>query len=127
MTIGQRIRRMRLALGLTLRQVERSTGIGVSHLSQIENDFRNVNVSKLQALADCFGCHVADFFPRESEPEPEFMRSKPLTPTQREVLKAMEDKALARHLLEQARMKVRYKAAQSRRKRESKEKDKDKE
>lgn len=99
-----------------MRQVERATGIGVSHLSQIENDLRNVNVAKLEALATCFGCAVADFFPRRGESEPEFFRAKALTPTQREVLRAMEDRALANHLLEQARMKVRYKSAQSRRK-----------
>lgn len=116
MTIGQRLRKARLSRGLTLRQVERATGIGVSHLSQIENDLRNVNVAKLEALATCFGCAVADFFPRRGESEPEFFRAKALTPTQREVLRAMEDRALANHLLEQARMKVRYKSAQSRRK-----------
>lgn len=116
MTIGQRLKKARLAKGLTLRQVERATGIGVSHLSQIENDLRNVNVAKLEALAASFGCAVSDFFPRKGEPEAEFFRAKPLSPTQREVLRAMEDEAMSAHLIDQARMKVRYKAAQSRRK-----------
>ena len=120
-SIGQRLRMMRLARGLTLRQVEQSTGIGVSHLSQIENNLRNVNVAKLQALANCLGCSVADFFPRSGDPEPEFLRAKPLTPTQRGVLKAMEDKAMARHLLEQARMKVKYKATLARRRHEKRQ------
>lgn len=115
MSLGQRLRLARLARGLTLRQVEEATGIGVSHLSQIENDLRNVNVAKLEALAACYGCAVADFFPRAGEPEPEFLRAKPLTPSQREVLKAMEDEAIAKHLLEQARMKVKYRALQARR------------
>lgn len=115
MTIGQRLKLTRLAKGLTLRQVERATGIGVSHLSQIENDLRNVNVAKLDKLAKCFGCSVSDFFPRRSEPEPELFRAKPLTPTQREVLKAMEDEAISGHLIEQARMKLRYQASLARR------------
>ena len=119
--VGRRLRTVRLARGLTLRQVERATGIGVSHLSQIENDLRNVNVAKLEALAACYGCAVAQFFPRKGEPEPEIYRTRPLTPTQREVLKAMEDKEVAEHLLEQARMKVKYKAARARRRRAAKE------
>ncbi|MFQ5893022.1 MAG: helix-turn-helix domain-containing protein [Nitrospinota bacterium] len=118
--IGHRLRMVRLARGLTLRQVEGATGIGVSHLSQIENDLRNVNVAKLEALAACYGCALADFFPRAGEPEPDIYRAKHLTPTQREVLKAMEEEGMAEHLFEQARMKVRHKAVQARRRREAK-------
>jgi transcriptional regulator with XRE-family HTH domain len=119
--IGRRLRTVRIARGMTLRQVEQATGIGVSHLSQIENDLRNVNVAKLESLAACYGCTVAQFFPRKGEPEPDVYRARPLTPTQREVLKAMEDSDMAEYLLEQARMKVKYKASQARRRRATKE------
>lgn len=120
-SIGQRLRMARLAHGLTLREVELVTGIGVSHLSQIENGYRNVNVVKLEALAVCYECTVVDFFPRAGEPKPDFYKAKRLTPTQRKVLNAMENEAMAKHLLEQARMKVKYKAAKARRRRAAKE------
>jgi len=120
-SIGQRLRMARLAHGLTLREVELVTGIGVSHLSQIENGYRNVNVVKLEAMAVCYDCAVADFFPRAGEPKPDFYKAKRLTPTQRKVLNAMENEAMAKHLLEQARMKVKYKAAKARRRRAAKE------
>lgn len=37
-TLGQTLKDARVARGLTLRQVERDTGIHNAHLSQIEND-----------------------------------------------------------------------------------------
>lgn len=104
-SIGKTLRRIRESKGLTLKKVEDQTGIGVSHLSQIENDLRNINVAKLEKLADCYGCEVADFFPRRPRGRTAFSRGKPLTQAQEEVLQAMEDKEIARHLLEQARMR----------------------
>ncbi len=113
--IGKRLRRMREDQGLTLKKVEEQTGIGVSHLSQIENNLRNITVTKLEKLADCYGCEVADFFPRSLRSRSTFRRGKPLSSAQEEVLRAMEDKEVARHLLEQARMRRLAKRAESRR------------
>jgi transcriptional regulator with XRE-family HTH domain len=104
-SIGKTLRRIRESKGLTLKKVEEQTGIGVSHLSQIENDLRNINVTKLEKLADCYECEVADFFPRRPRSRRTFSRGKTLTQAQEEILRAMEDKEVARHLLEQARMR----------------------
>lgn len=114
-TIGQRLRKIRESRGMTLRQVEAKTGIGVSHLSQIENDLRNINVAKLEKLAACYGCEVADFFPRRGRGRSSFSRGTSLSRAQEEVLQAMEDKAVARHMLEQARMRLLMKRSQARR------------
>ncbi len=103
--IGKTLRRMRDTKGMTLKKVEELTGIGVSHLSQIENDLRNINVAKLEKLASCYECEVADFFPRRVRARKASTKSKPLTKAQEEVLRAMADKEVARHLLEQARMR----------------------
>lgn len=113
--VGKTLRRIREAKGLTLKKVEEQTGIGVSHLSQIENDLRNINVTKLEKLAACYGCEVADFFPHRPRGRKAFSRGKPLTPAQEEVLRSMEDKEVARHLLEQARMRRLLKRSESRR------------
>lgn len=113
--IGKTLRRMRETKGLTLKKVEAQTGIGVSHLSQIENDLRNINVDKLEKLAACYGCEVADFFPHRGRERTDVSQLKPLTPAQQEVMRAMEDKEVARHLIEQARMHRLFKRSEARR------------
>ena len=117
--IGKTLRRMRDAKGMTLKKVEVQTGIGVSHLSQIENDLRNINVAKLEKLAACYECEVADFFPRRVRARKTSTKSKPLTKAQEEVLRAMADKEVARHLLEQARMRSLIKRSGARRRSQS--------
>lgn len=114
-SVGKTLRRMRESKGLTLKKVEAQTGIGVSHLSQIENDLRNINVSKLKNLASCYGCEVADFFPHRGRTRVAVSGREPLTAAQQEVLRAMEDKEVARHLLEQARMRRLLKRSEARR------------
>ena len=89
--IGKTLRRMRETKGLTLKKVEAQTGIGVSHLSQIENDLRNINVDKLEKLAACYGCEVADFFPHRGRARTDVSQLKPLTPAQQEVMRAISD------------------------------------
>ncbi len=113
--IGKTLRRMRETKGLTLKKVEAQTGIGVSHLSQIENDLRNINVDKLEKLAACYGCEVADFFPHRGRARTDVSQLKPLTPAQQEVMRAMKDKEVARHLIEQARMHRLFKRSEARR------------
>ncbi len=113
--IGKTLRRMRETKGLTLKKVEAQTGIGVSHLSQIENDLRNINVDKLEKLAACYGCEVTDFFPHRGRARTDVSQLKPLTPAQQEVMRAMKDKEVARHLIEQARMHRLFKRSEARR------------
>lgn len=115
-SIGRTLRRIRESKGLTLKKVEEKTGIGVSHLSQIENNLRNINVTKLEKLATCYDCEVADFFPHRARGQLAFSRGKPLTKAQEEVLRAMEDREVARHLLEQARMRRLHKRSGTKRK-----------
>lgn len=113
-TIGKTLRRIRESKRMTLKMVEKETAIGVSHLSQIENDLRNISVAKLEKLAACYGCEVADFFPRRSRSADAFSRGKGLSTAQEEVLRAMEDREVARHLVEQARMRRMLKRSEAR-------------
>jgi transcriptional regulator with XRE-family HTH domain len=53
--IGKRIREERKALGKTLSGLAAMTGIGTSHLSQVENGQKSLDLEKLQTVADALG------------------------------------------------------------------------
>lgn len=54
-TIGERIKRERLRLGLTQRQLAESVEVGVPHVSKIEAGRENPSDDLLRRLADVFG------------------------------------------------------------------------
>jgi transcriptional regulator with XRE-family HTH domain len=61
-TLGSRLRAARKAKGMSLRDVERATGINNAHLSQIENGvIANPEVAMLWALAAEYECDYSDF------------------------------------------------------------------
>lgn len=71
MSIAKRLKYAREVAGLTLQQVDERTGIGISSLSDYENDKRAPRVSQLQALADAYHRSVSFFLekgpiPRET-------------------------------------------------------------
>jgi transcriptional regulator with XRE-family HTH domain len=60
--IGQVLRQARLSLGASLREVARSAGISVSHLSTIERGVAQPSLGLLHRLAACYGIDAADLF-----------------------------------------------------------------
>jgi len=59
--VGERIRRMRLAKGLTLRQVSRLCGIPASTLSNIESKDHAISLKNLMRIASALGVAPAAF------------------------------------------------------------------
>ncbi len=54
--IGQRIKRERLARGMTQRELAVLIGVGVPHVSKIEAGRENPSDELLRKVADVFGC-----------------------------------------------------------------------
>jgi transcriptional regulator with XRE-family HTH domain len=64
--VGQRIRRLRVQHGRTLREQARDIGISASSLSDIENSRGGISLRRLQRVADHFGLRLTDLL---AEPE----------------------------------------------------------
>jgi len=60
--IGEEIRGLRKAQGLTLKQVAAAAGISVGYLSEIERNLTRVPIAVLKSLCDVFGIHMNWFF-----------------------------------------------------------------
>jgi transcriptional regulator with XRE-family HTH domain len=65
--MGQRLRRLRMQAGKTLRAQAREIGIAPSSLSALENGNGGVSLKRLQLVAEHFGLHIADLL---GEPAP---------------------------------------------------------
>jgi len=63
--LGERIRSLREARGLSLRAAAEAAGISAAALSQIENGQTSPSVATLEKLADGLGVAVASFFLEE--------------------------------------------------------------
>lgn len=96
MPIGQRLGEAREGLNLTLKQVEDQSKIGISSLSDFENDKREPSVTQLQHLADLYRKPIAYFLDESfvESREAVLWRNKPASP-QCELLEA-EFRQLAR-------------------------------
>jgi len=55
MTIGENIRRLRKARGLTLKELGDMVGVSESYIRAYESGRRNPKPSSFQTLADAFG------------------------------------------------------------------------
>ncbi|MCL4459631.1 MAG: XRE family transcriptional regulator [Chloroflexi bacterium] len=62
MDIGQQIRALRKAKGLTLQQLGQRVKLSPSYLSQIENGKINLNLSNLQDIAIALDVPIINFF-----------------------------------------------------------------
>ncbi|KAF0092505.1 MAG: DNA-binding protein [Fusobacteria bacterium] len=62
MDIGSRLRRVRVAKHMRLKDVAEAADISISFLSQIENNKVNASISTLQTLANTLDIQVADLF-----------------------------------------------------------------
>lgn len=54
MTFGQRLRELREARGIGLRELARASGLSLSHLQYIEKDERRPGEETLSRIARCF-------------------------------------------------------------------------
>jgi transcriptional regulator with XRE-family HTH domain len=68
--IGSRVRSLRTARGLALRELARRIGVTPSLLSQIERGGVNPSVGTLFRLGDCLGTTTDYFFQGEAEDRP---------------------------------------------------------
>lgn len=57
-SIGQRIKRERIAKGLTQRELAEITGVGVPHISKVEADRENPSEDLLGRMAEVFGADI---------------------------------------------------------------------
>jgi len=70
--LGQRVRRLRIQAGKSLRHQAREIGIAPSSLSALENGQGGVSLKRLQLVAEHFGLHITELLAepaRESGPE----------------------------------------------------------
>ena len=58
MTIGERLRKLRIQKGLTLRDVENELHISFSGLGQIERDERSCKFSTLEILSNVYNVYT---------------------------------------------------------------------
>lgn len=64
--VGDEIRQLRQAKGLTLRDLARISGRSLGYLSQIERDTVQPSIGTLKNIADALGVEVNWFFPSEA-------------------------------------------------------------
>jgi len=67
MNLGESIRRIRQAKGLSQGEMQKRTGILRSYLSRVENGHTVPSLATLQRLAVAMGVALADFFAAEGE------------------------------------------------------------
>lgn len=60
--IGEEIRGLRKAEGLTLKQLASGAGISVGYLSEIERNLTRLPIGVLKSICDVFGIHMNWFF-----------------------------------------------------------------
>ena len=69
-SLGDEIRHMRKAKGLTLSGLSRKTGLSIGYLSQVERGISGLSIKALKQVSDAMGVQVARLF-QEMEPVPE--------------------------------------------------------
>ncbi len=62
----ERLKRRRVAAGLTLTDVRAEHGVDVSWLSELENGHKNAGPRMLARLAAAYGCEITDLMPSEA-------------------------------------------------------------
>ncbi len=67
MNLGESIRQIRLAKGLSQGEMQKRTGILRSYLSRVENGHTIPSFATLQRLAAAMDVSLADFFPHEDK------------------------------------------------------------
>lgn len=60
--VAERLRRLRKANGISLRQLAEATGTSASFLSQLERGLSGASTSTLIRIANCFGTSISELF-----------------------------------------------------------------
>lgn len=89
--VAERLRRLRRANGLSLRQLAEATGTSASFLSQLERGLTGASASTLIRIANCFGTSISELFSTpEVTRDPVLRRAQrpalPVTDGQRKML-----------------------------------------
>jgi XRE family transcriptional regulator, fatty acid utilization regulator len=101
-TLGERLKFARLAMNLTLVDVESKTSVGSSTLSDFENDKRDPRLPQLKELADLYRRSTSFFMSDEPIPQEVVLwRKKPTSPHVEEVQAQLLRLAEQYHRLEQ--------------------------
>jgi len=101
MALGERLKHARNSLGLTLNAVAGRSEIGLSTLSDFENEKREPKLSQLKQLADTYGRPLG-FFLEEGPVKPDTVlwRNKPNSPIAGKIQVRLESLAEQYHNLE---------------------------
>lgn len=78
--VGWNVRRMRVAISLTIEELADRARVGVSYLGRLERGEENVGVVTLSRLARALKVELAEFFVK---PAPGDKAPKPLSPGRR--------------------------------------------
>jgi transcriptional regulator with XRE-family HTH domain len=78
--VGWNVRRLRVAISLTIEELADSASVGESYLSRLERGEENVGVVTLSRLARALKVELAEFFVK---PAPGDKAPKPLSPGRR--------------------------------------------
>lgn len=74
--LAERLRRLRKASGLSLRQLADATGTSASFLSQLERGLTGASTSTLIRIANSFGCSIAELFAGTDVPQNPVLRRR---------------------------------------------------
>ncbi len=69
--VGEQLRELRHAKGMTLTDVAAQAGISLGYLSQIERNQSRLPIGVLRRVSDVLGVHINYFFQREAAGRPE--------------------------------------------------------
>jgi transcriptional regulator with XRE-family HTH domain len=69
-SIGQKLKELRTAAKLTLKQVAQQVDCTAAYLSQIENDKASPSIATLKKIAQVFDVRIVDFFLDEAHEDP---------------------------------------------------------
>ena len=69
--LGEQVRELRRAKGMTLQQVAGEAGISVGYLSQIERNQSRLPIGVLRRISDVLDVHINFFFQRDAGGRPE--------------------------------------------------------
>jgi transcriptional regulator with XRE-family HTH domain len=65
--VGERVKRLRMQSGVSLREQSRTLGISASSLSDLENGHGGISLSRLQVVARHFDLSITDLLSDESQ------------------------------------------------------------
>jgi transcriptional regulator with XRE-family HTH domain len=68
--VGERVRELRGAAGLTVRELARRIGVSASHVSQVERGIGSFSVPALYAVATELGVHMHEILDPQAPPAP---------------------------------------------------------